>query len=105
MILAGYRVERYASRRQHLADTHLADVPERGTVFTYDVFAKPGPLLDAEDAADCTGCGTDGPSDNRPKWSSRSSACGRPLFGSPNRALRVRSVGQCCDEEHSNRKQ
>src|SRR6266404_6599161 len=105
MILAGYSVERYASWRQHRADAHIAFVPERRAVFTYDVFAKPGPLLDAQDAADGTGGGTDGSTNNSPEWSSRSVTCGRTLFGSPDRALCVRSVGQCCDKERGNRKQ
>jgi hypothetical protein len=47
MILAGNRVKRHASRRQHLADAHIAFVPERGAVLTDDVLAKPRSLLDA----------------------------------------------------------
>src|SRR5262249_16816332 len=65
MILAGHRVERYASHGQHLAHTHLAGVPECRTVLAYDVFAKPRALLDAQNAADGTGCGTDGSTNNR----------------------------------------
>jgi hypothetical protein len=97
MILSGYRVERYASRGQQLADTHFAAVPERGMVLTDDVFAKPRPLLDAQDTADGTGRGADRSTDNCPERSSRPVTCGRTLFGSPDRALRVRSIGQCCD--------
>src|SRR5215470_20106211 len=37
MILAGHRVEPHALLRQHCADLHLAAIPERGAVFTYDV--------------------------------------------------------------------
>src|SRR4029077_392193 len=105
MIFARYRVERYASRGQHLADTHLETVLERRMVLTDDVFAKPRPLLDAQDAAHGAGRGADSAADNRPKGSSRSIACRRSLFGSADCALCVRSVGQCCDKERSNGKQ
>jgi hypothetical protein len=46
---------------QQRADPHLVAVPERRPVLRYDVFAKPRPLLDAEDAGDGTGCGADRP--------------------------------------------
>src|SRR5437879_3746541 len=105
MILAGYRVERYASWRQHRADAYVTFIPERVALLAYDVFAKPRPLLDAQDAADGTGCGTDSSTDNRPERSSRSFTRGRTLLGSPDRSLSVRSIGQRCDEESGNRKE
>src|SRR5262249_30158847 len=102
MILARYRVESYASRREHLANAYLAAVPERRVVLAYDVFAKARPLLDPKKAPDGTGCGTDGSADNRPKRAGRSSACGRTLFGSTYRALRVRGERQTHDHEGGN---
>src|SRR5262245_58842943 len=105
MVLARYRIERYGSRWEHLADTHLAAVPERGAMLTYHVFAKPRSLLDAEDASDGTGGCTDGSADYRPERSSCSVASSRTLFGSPDRSLCVRRIRQCCDEESGNRKQ
>jgi hypothetical protein len=59
MVLARHCVERYASLRDHVADARLAAITERGMVLTYNVFAKPRPLFDAQDAADGTGCGAD----------------------------------------------
>src|SRR5215468_110282 len=103
-ILAGHRVKRYVSG-QHRAESHTARVPDRWTVLAYHVFAKLRPLLDAQDAADGAGGGTDGPTNNRPERFGRSFACGHTLLGSPDRALCVRSIGQRCDEERGNRKQ
>src|SRR5262249_39557521 len=86
MIRARYRIKRYPLLGQHRTDAHFAAIAERGAVLTYDVFAKARPLLDTQDAADGTRCGTDGSAD------------------SPDRALRV-CIGRCRDKERGNRKQ
>jgi len=63
-------------------------------VLAYNVFAKPWPLINAQDAADGTGCDTDGSTDNRPEGASRSFARSCTLLSAPDRALCVRSIGQ-----------
>src|SRR5262249_42020685 len=105
MILARYGVERYASRGQDRTDAHLVLVPEGGPVLAYHVFAKPRPLLDAQDAANRTGCCTDGPANNRPERSSRSVACGCTLLGSADGSLCMRGERQTHQDEGGNWKE
>jgi hypothetical protein len=75
------------------------------TKLSYDVFAKLRPLLDAEDAADGTGCGADGPTDNRAEAASRSFARSRALLGSTDGSLCVRGQWQARDNEGGNWKE
>jgi hypothetical protein len=104
VILARYRVKRYASGQQR-ADANLMAVPERRTVLVRDVFAKPRPLLDAEDAADGAGCGADGPADNRAERSSGSFARSSTLLGSADGSLCVRGQRHARENEGGNGKE
>src|SRR5215470_19099923 len=89
MIFAGYRVKRNASLGQHGADAHLVAIREGGVVLAYDVFAKPRPLLDAQNAAHRTGRGAYGPSYDGPDRACCSVACGSALLGSSEGSLCV----------------
>jgi hypothetical protein len=104
MILVRHRIKRYASGQQR-ADAHLVAVPKRRAVLAYDVFAKLWPLLDTEDAADGTGCGADGSTNNRAERSSRSFARSRALLGPADGSLCVCGQRQADENEGGNWKE
>jgi hypothetical protein len=52
VMLGRYLVIRYAIFGQHGADAHVLAEPERRVVLVHDIFAKPRPVLDTQNAAD-----------------------------------------------------
>ena len=104
MILAWNRVERYSSLGQYRAYADVFVVPERRVVFADNVLTKARPLFDAQNAADSSSRGTYSSSYNRSDGASRSIACGRTLFGTPDRSLCVRGEWQTHDDGGGNGK-